>query len=134
MVTWVIPFVLARSSRPGYWGERATSVSQAEVDEWLADIKQQQFRSIICLLADDQLSYYSALPIDLVTYYRQNGFEVEHLPARDHQHPPLSEEQLEKVWAAFERLSKPILVHCSAGIDRTGAAIRYIQAKLSSSG
>ena len=134
MVTWVIPRELARSSRPGYSGESSTSVSQSEVDSWLGEISSFGIRSIVCLLADDQLSFYQQLPRDLISYYRDAGFVVEHVPARDYQHPPLSPEQLEKVWTAFKQLPKPVIVHCSAGCDRTGQAIRYISQQLGYSG
>jgi len=32
--------------------------------------------------------------------------------------PPLSDQHLKDVWRAFQRLEKPVLVHCSAGIGR----------------
>jgi hypothetical protein len=41
--------------------------------------------------------------------------------AEDDQFPPLTPEQLESVWSAYQRLPKPALVHCGAGVNRTGA-------------
>ncbi len=52
------------------------------------------------------------------------------LLVRDHSKPPLTERQLERVWEAFLRLEKPVLIHCSAGIDRTGMAIAYVKRRL----
>ena len=127
MIEWVIENRLAKSARPGYSGEQ---VSQAEVDAWLDELKQQGIKSIICLLGYDQLPFYESLPTDLIPYYRQQGFQVEHIPARDYQAPPLSQEQLGRVWNAYNALLKPTLVHCSAGKDRTGAAVHHIQAML----
>ncbi len=38
-----------------------------------------------------------------------------------------SDQQLEKVWKAYRRLERSVLVHCSAGIGRTGKAVSYIK-------
>ena len=69
---------------------------RSAVDIWLAEVKVFGIRSIICLLGPDQLQLYDQLPTDLVSYYRQAGFEVEHIPIRDHQHPAMSQEDLAK--------------------------------------
>jgi hypothetical protein len=55
MPTWVIEGNLARDRRPGYSGERGRVVPQAEVHAWVAETKAFGIRSIICLLAEDQL-------------------------------------------------------------------------------
>ena len=65
-----------------------------------------------------------------MSYYRKNGFEVEHISVRNYQHPALSDHDLEKVWKAYKRLEKPVLVHCSDGIGRTGKAVSYIKRQL----
>jgi protein-tyrosine phosphatase len=132
MPSWVIENNLAKSQRPGYSGERGRPVPRQEVDAWIAEAKGFGVRSIICLLAEDQLHLYDQLPNDLVSYYRQAGFEAEHVPACDHQQPPLSQDDLAKIWVVYQRLTKPVLVHCSAGVDRTGRAVEYIQRQLKS--
>ena len=130
MLRWKIDEVLAGSHRPGYEGQHGGQVAIADVDEWLGQVKEMGIRSIICLLHEDQLSHYSNLANGLLEYYRQNGFEVRHVPAYDRRQPPLTEAQLEDVWACFTELEKPVLVHCSAGMDRTGLATKFIQDKL----
>jgi len=123
MFEWVIEDKLARWHRPGY---SSTKVSQDEVDKWIERVKSEGIKSIICLLNEEQLDYYNTLPNGLIDYYQQQGFHVAHIPAPDLQKPPLSDEQLQKALEAYQKLPKPVLVHCSAGIDRTGAAIKHI--------
>ena len=130
MIEWVVGHNLARSHRPGYsWGQ-AIFVPIADVDAWIAEVRIFGINSIICLLSDDQLPLYNQIPDGLIAYYRTKGFTVAHVPARDHQVPPLSQDHLERIGVAYKTLPKPVLVHCSAGADRTGMAVDYIQQKL----
>lgn len=101
-------------------------VARTDVDRWLEEVRSVGVKSIICLLAEDQLVLYSSPPSGLVAYYQQAGFSVAHIPAHDHQSPPLTVRHLEQIWNAYQSLPKPVLAHCSAGIDRTGCAIKYI--------
>lgn len=108
-----------------------TNVPRDDVDKWLAMLQEMGVNSIICLLDDKHLCLYSELPEGLVEYYRNAGFAVAHIMIRD---PVLggtvTDAALEKTWNAFQELPKPVLVHCSAGRDRTGKAVDYLLKKL----
>jgi len=126
MIEWVIPGRLARSARPGYRGEGGGLVAASEVEGWLAEVKSLGILSILCLLDKDQLDFYRDLPGGLLQAYRRAGMAVGHVPVKDHQTPPIPADRLEDVARLFAALPKPLLVHCSAGSDRTGAAIAHL--------
>jgi len=86
-------------------------------------------KSIVCLLNEQHLKLYGAVPGGLLQAYRDAGFEFGHVPVADHQWPPLSCTELKAVEKHFNELTKPVLIHCSAGIDRTGAAVRHLKSK-----
>jgi len=120
----ILPDRLYRSARPGYSGGGKIPVGMGEVQRWIDAAQSLGVVSIVCLLADEHLCLYP--DGDLIGIYRAAGFEVRHIPVTDHGRPPLTPEQLEAVFLAWRELPKPVLIHCSAGIDRTGAAVRHI--------
>lgn len=120
----VIPDHLYRSSRPGYSGGGKTPVGMGEVQRWIESAQSLGVVSIICLLADEHLCLYP--DGDLLGLYHAAGFEVRHIPVTDHRRPPLTPDQLAAVLQAWRELPQPVLIHCSAGIDRTGAAVKHI--------
>ncbi len=129
MIEWVMEGLLARSCRPGFNGVNAPVLTE-EIDRWLAALREIGIKSILCLLANEQLTFCPELPTDLIAYYLEAGFQVVHIPVKDFQWPPLSTDQLGQVWRAYQQLPKPVLVHCNAGISRTGSAVEYIQERL----
>jgi hypothetical protein len=98
------------------------------VKSWIKEAKKNYgIRSIICLLDEQHLCLYKEVG-GLLSYYRENGFVVVHIRVPDHQDPPLSKKQVRKVIKAYDkRLSKPVLIQCSAGRYRTGYAIRHLK-------
>lgn len=131
MFRWAIKGQLARGRRPGVERKRGSQVPKAVVDAWIKEAKDNGVRSIICLLDKRQLRFYEDPPArDLISYYRSQGLNVVHINAPNMRKPPLSLQHLKEVWRAYRRLEKPVLVHCSAGIGRTGAAVRFIKQRV----
>jgi len=132
MPNWVIEGVLATSPRPGYTPGPEKQVSVEVVDEWLDTTRAFGINSVICLIGGDQLWLYrKSLPEGLLGRYRASGLNVFHIPTEDQQTHPFTDEQYEAAWEAFQSLPKPVLVHCSAGMDRTGRIVGLIVERLS---
>lgn len=136
IVVWVLPGILACSQRPlrdnPQFGGRSPLPLQAKslVISWVERIKQMGILSIICLLENRQLERYyiqGGLGLHergLLGYYESRGFEVRHFPMTDYQQP--EESYMQKVLEGFDALPKPVLLHCSAAIDRTTPVAAYI--------
>lgn len=121
----VIDGKLVRSSRPGWWDGRAVSVV---VPEWIGRIRQMGVRSIVCLLTQAELKkYYRRDGVDLLQRYADAGFVVAQVPVGDDKIPPMSPRDLQRLAKAVKNLPIPILVHCSAGVDRTGCAVELLK-------
>jgi protein tyrosine phosphatase len=132
MFRWVIKQQLARGRRPGVERKRGSQIAKSVVDNWIKEAKEQGVRSVIVLLDERQLRFYENLRMNLVLHYRSKGLSVVHIEAPNMRRPPLSDQHLKEVWKAYQRLEKPVLIHCSAGIGRTRAAIRYLKERLES--
>jgi|HubBroStandDraft_6_1064221.scaffolds.fasta_scaffold773276_1 hypothetical protein len=131
MFRWAIKQQLARGRRPGVERKRGTQVPRSAVDAWIKEAKGTcGIRSVIVLLDERQLRFYEKLPMDLVSYYRSKGLKVAHVNAPNMRKPPLSDQHLGEVWRAYQRLEKPVLLHCSAGIGRTGHSLRFIKEQI----
>jgi hypothetical protein len=149
LLLWVIPNELACAQRPlrydpQFGGSGIALPPEAEpvVVAWLARIKAEGIRSIISLMHPKELKHYDALKLDpggLLGFYRANRFEVAHFPWADPAHAKNAEERAHlkgqiqeikiKALEAFKRLPKPVLLHCSAGIDRSSPVAAFISSK-----
>jgi protein tyrosine phosphatase (PTP) superfamily phosphohydrolase (DUF442 family) len=131
MPNWVVKDLIATSPRPGYTPGPERTVPEGVVEEWLIEALEFGIASVICLIGGDQLWLYrKSVPEGLIHRYRSAGLEVFHIPTADQQTHPFTDQQYEQAWLAFQDLPKPVLVHCSAGMDRTGRIVGHILAQL----
>ena len=145
LVVWVIPQKLACAHRPmrhhpkfGGSGKRLPPEDGPEVIQWVKRIADQGFRGLICLMHPKEIAHYSGLSLgvpDIPELYRSMGLNVCHLPWDDPAHRPVRaratfQDELLRIRAealnCFDQLPKPILLHCSAGIDRSSPVCAYI--------
>ncbi len=112
-------------ARPGY---PSVSVDDRAVEAWMKEARSLGVRDIICLLDRSQLSFYRGLSAGgLLKAYDKAGFNVHHYPTPDGLHPPLSRGVLDTIAADLSAMKYPVLVHCSAGMDRTGAVMEHLR-------
>src|SRR5260370_22350810 len=148
LLHWVIPRMLACAHRPlrhhplyGGSGNNLGSTAATLVFEWAKDVQEAGIKSIISLMHDRDLHCYSALDLgasNLLEFYEKQGFKVFRVPWVDpvvdlhHKKTTLREKMKtllrvrQEALIAYEELEKPVLVQCSAGIDRSSPVAAFI--------
>lgn len=145
LLVWVISGAVACAHRPlryhpefGGSGRELPPEAASEVLSWVDRIVNGGIRSIICLMHPNEIRHYALLNLgaaDILAFYRRRGLLVCHLPWDDpaHRSPgsraSFQDEVLRvrgEALACFDRLPKPILIHCSAGQDRSAPVAAYI--------
>ena len=145
ILIWLLNGDLACSQRPLrdhpiFGGRRRPLPPKAKplVIEWADRVQSLGVRSIISLLEDGQHEKYyirgglDLHPQGLYGYYGSRGFEYCIIPIVDSPKSLRSNQGRvleERVLAAFDQMRKPVLLHCSAGIDRTSPVAAYIVSK-----
>ncbi len=145
LVVWVLDGAFACAQRPlrrhPIFGGRKPLPPEARsaVIGWVRRIVARGFVGIICLSHEKELRYYEPLrlhPDGLLGFYRASGLEVKHLPWPDPAHAHTAAERkrrmalVERIKAeaseAYECMPKPVLLHCSSGIDRSPPVAAFI--------
>ena len=133
---------LRRHHNPDFRGPQRDLPAEAApaLLDWTQKMRTAGIQAIICLMGPAELVHYKAVvsvlgATDLVGLYVGHGFEVCTIPWED----PLYrvgqggrsyEDQLlevrEQCLRAFDALPKPVLLHCSSGIQRSSQVAAFI--------
>jgi protein-tyrosine phosphatase len=105
--------------RPGY---SPGSAGDGAIDNWASSMREEGIERVVCLLHRPQLARYLDL---LGDYERTFGAEsVLHAPIKDYH---LADESTVDSVVSFlrdaDRASEPTVVHCAAGLGRTGITL-----------
>jgi len=145
LLVWVIDSQLACAHRPlrhhpefGGSGRDLPASATKEVLHWAERVREEGIKSIITLIHPKELRHYEALKLgapNLIEFYQREGFQVCHIPWEDPRHRSAMDHVSfkdeifrvrEEALIAFDDLPKPVLLHCSAGIDRSAPVAAYI--------
>jgi hypothetical protein len=91
---------------------------------------------------DRDIRCYQSLELhasDLLSFYEQQGLTVAHVPWEDPRHKKSTPEEKRETFLAvrsealiaYDILPKPVLLQCSAGIDRSAPVAAFIRSQRS---
>lgn len=145
LLVWVIPDRLACAHRPlryhPKFGDSRKDLppeASGAVKDWVIKVRLEGIVAVISLMHPKELAHYKYLDLganSLLDLYRKNGITVKHLPWDDPAHRPESQKvefsaERDRICVdalkAYDNLPKPVLLHCSAGIDRSSPVAAYI--------
>ena len=147
LLVWVIPKALAITQRPlrhhrlyGGSGLPIPADAKPLILDWIAGVRLAGIASIISFMHDRDLRCYRDIDLggrDLVAFLQHEGFTVRALPWEDPAHgktdPSVKKAKLEQVrkaaLEAYDALPKPVLLQCSAGIDRSAPVAAFLWSK-----
>jgi len=138
---------LRRHHNPEFRGPQRDLPAEAAPDllKWIQKMHTDRIQAIICLMGPAEFAHYSTVVSeldapDLIRLYESHGFNVRSIPWED----PLYrvgqggrsyEDQLlevrEKSLRAFDEFTKPVLLHCSSGIQRSSPVAAFIYSQRS---
>jgi len=143
---WAIPGKLACTRRPlrdhpdfqAYvYEDHLPAEAGPLIIAWVERIVAVGVCSVVCLLPDGQLRRYHGLrgmTDGLLSLYEERGLQVRQVPCPDPRHEHVEKGWLEPIklvaYQAFLELPKPVLLHCSAGIDRSSPVAAYIACQM----
>jgi hypothetical protein len=144
LLVWVIPNVLACAHRPlrhhplyGGSGQPIPAAVKPLILDWIEQIRAEGIASVISFMHDQDLPCYNDIDFDGVNlneFLERYGFCVAAIPWEDPHHkgtdPLTKRKTLERcrvaALEAFDRIPKPVLLQCSAGIDRSAPVGAHI--------